>query len=739
MRYFILFFVVVGVLLAWNVRILPIYDLSIERSNVASYQDGMYQASSESPKNIWYIGVPKSVIDDHHACVDWKTSHHQYTQCFDHDGKEDDQYFTFPVLTDASSDISFSFSSGVYVDPKVITVYSIDTRAKGSRIGFHPLHTTANTNIISRKKWGADETLRYKDHPKWVKIYEYWKKESKKPKTPKQIAHREKEAQAKKDRMDVLKKSLWPSAVIMSTQRQENGRQLVWPIQKVQQISRIVLHHTASKLDGRSDAELIRGIYAYHTISRRWGDIGYHYIVGQYGNIYEGRSGGDYTIGAHASYNNMGTVGLAVLGDFSKLTPNTLQMQSVERMITMLAAKYGITLSDYKMWFIKCSHKRCYPLKKVVTQSLLAHRDIGHTSCPWDHFYPFIPQLIDKLNRAYSPILNTVRIPDKNTKNTTVSNISVKDRNHLASAQPNQGMIFPLTRYIWPKFRVKLSYPHPKNITISVARGAPKLFIDKKRILYPRYEPINIEFVWNKKFIVRIWKRKYNGSYISLSASIVRIDSWDHVPNWDKDRQYNDNLYRDTLRITSEKGKMVIINALPLRWYLKGMWEVSNDHLPEKIKTIIVAARTYAKYYMNPYNRKFNTMLYDGSDNPDEFQQYLWYAYEYRSPNVAKYVDATRNYVIAYQWKLIKPWYFSSSDGRTRSALEYCQHRNSWSKNCKDIPYLQSVVDPGWVGKVQSWHGVGISWVGATYFANIWWDYKKIIQYYLKDVTIIRK
>lgn len=50
---------------------------------------------------------------------------------------------------------------------------------------------------------------------------------------------------------------------------------------------------------------------------------------------------------------------------------------------------------------------------------------------------------------------------------------------------------------------------------------------------------------------------------------------------------------------------------------------MSNTDLPEKIKTIIVAARSYASFYMNPQNRKFSTILYDGSDNPDEFQKYL--------------------------------------------------------------------------------------------------------------------
>ena len=96
---------------------------------------------------------------------------------------------------------------------------------------------------------------------------------------------------------------------------------------------------------------------------------------------------------------------------------------------------------------------------------------------------------------------------------------------------------------------------------------------------------------------------------------------------------------------------------------------------------------------MDTHNRKFATNLYDGSDNPDEFQKYLGYGYEMRSPNVYKLVDATRGQVITYSGSIIKAWYHSSSDGRTLSALEYCQ-KNGSSK-CSDIPYLQSVIDPG--------------------------------------------
>ena len=54
------------------------------------------------------------------------------------------------------------------------------------------------------------------------------------------------------------------------------------------------VHHTASGNDySRAEAPAImRGVYAYHTRSLHWSDIGYNFLVDRYGTIYEGRYGG---------------------------------------------------------------------------------------------------------------------------------------------------------------------------------------------------------------------------------------------------------------------------------------------------------------------------------------------------------------------------------------------------------------------------------------------------------------
>ena len=63
----------------------------------------------------------------------------------------------------------------------------------------------------------------------------------------------------------------------------------------------------------------MRGIEIYHVKGNGWNDIGYNFLVDKYGQVFEGRYGGvDKTvIGAHAEGFNTGSVGVAVIGDYS--------------------------------------------------------------------------------------------------------------------------------------------------------------------------------------------------------------------------------------------------------------------------------------------------------------------------------------------------------------------------------------------------------------------------------------
>ena len=110
------------------------------------------------------------------------------------------------------------------------------------------------------------------------------------------------------------------SAKVITVDNQ--NRELYWVNEYSQAIEKLIIHSTATDgekdLNGDSqftveDAEAaVRAIYYYHAMFKGWGDIGYHYLIDPFGNIYEGKNGGEYVIGAHAYCANTGTIGIRI-------------------------------------------------------------------------------------------------------------------------------------------------------------------------------------------------------------------------------------------------------------------------------------------------------------------------------------------------------------------------------------------------------------------------------------------
>jgi peptidoglycan hydrolase-like amidase/archaellum component FlaG (FlaF/FlaG flagellin family) len=213
---------------------------------------------------------------------------------------------------------------------------------------------------------------------------------------------------------------------------------------------------------------------------------------------------------------------------------------------------------------------------------------------------------------------------------------------------------------------------------------------------------------------------------VPSAKGILQIQNLENRPAWNT--SLNDNQYRGSLDFLSENGKLIVVNELPIEDYLKGIAEVSNGDPYEKIKTIIVVARTYASYYTE-VSEKFPGKDYDLDDNPDVSQIYRGYGFEKRAPVISKAVNDTKDMVVTYKGKLIKTPYFSSTDGTsTKNA------KDVW--NWTDTPYLISVDDSMCKGTAFSGHGVGLSGCGATALANQGYDFISILKYYYSGVEI---
>jgi N-acetylmuramoyl-L-alanine amidase len=133
-------------------------------------------------------------------------------------------------------------------------------------------------------------------------------------------------------------------------------------------IERITLHHTDEHagMHGRSDLEVVQAIQAYHRDSLGWADIGYHFLIGRDGRVYEGRA--ITAQGAHSGgANNRNNLGVSVIGNFSCGLPPAAQLQAVTAFLADRRAAYGLS-----------------------NAALLGHRDFGPTECPGNALYAWL-------------------------------------------------------------------------------------------------------------------------------------------------------------------------------------------------------------------------------------------------------------------------------------------------------------------------------------------------------------
>lgn len=108
----------------------------------------------------------------------------------------------------------------------------------------------------------------------------------------------------------------------------------------------IILHCTASKEGVSMTPEQIHQSH----LKNGWAGIGYHYVIGLDGTIYECRE--DSTIGAHAAPQNHNSIGIVYVGGLdvngkAKDTRTDEQKESIIQLINYLLDKYP-TITEIK-------------------------------------------------------------------------------------------------------------------------------------------------------------------------------------------------------------------------------------------------------------------------------------------------------------------------------------------------------------------------------------------------------
>jgi hypothetical protein len=162
------------------------------------------------------------------------------------------------------------------------------------------------------------------------------------------------------------------------------------PAKSYTTVTHLIVHHTADRPPPGDIAAWVRAIWAYHVNTNGWADIGYNFLIGPEGTVFEGRAGGKGVVGAHFSCINSGTMGVSVLGNYSNEKPPSAALESL---FTLLAWQAG-------EWRLNPTGRAMHVSGGVEMNIISGHRDsaaspraCGTTECPGNAFYPMLPDV----------------------------------------------------------------------------------------------------------------------------------------------------------------------------------------------------------------------------------------------------------------------------------------------------------------------------------------------------------
>jgi uncharacterized protein with LGFP repeats len=157
-----------------------------------------------------------------------------------------------------------------------------------------------------------------------------------------------------------------------------------------------LVHHTAGSntYSPSQSAAIVRAIELYHVQGNGWDDIGYNFLVDKYGQIFEGRYGGITrpVIGAHAQGFNTGSVGVALIGNYSSRAPSAAAQKALA---SLLAWRLDLAHVDPRssLTWISGGNPRFPRGAPVFLRAISGHRDTGFTLCPGTALYRRLPAI----------------------------------------------------------------------------------------------------------------------------------------------------------------------------------------------------------------------------------------------------------------------------------------------------------------------------------------------------------
>src|ERR1035437_5781492 len=150
------------------------------------------------------------------------------------------------------------------------------------------------------------------------------------------------------------------------------------------------VHHTVDTNDytAAQVPAMIRGIYAYHSQTLGWGDIGYNFLIDRFGRIWEGRSGGmdKPVIGGQTYGYNSVSMGVAAIGNFDLAPLPQAVTDAFKQIFAWKFSLAGIPATGASPELAPNGT----PLQRVS-----GHRDAYATACPGQYLYAKLPEIRD--------------------------------------------------------------------------------------------------------------------------------------------------------------------------------------------------------------------------------------------------------------------------------------------------------------------------------------------------------
>jgi hypothetical protein len=146
------------------------------------------------------------------------------------------------------------------------------------------------------------------------------------------------------------------------------------------------VHHTVNS-NGYSREQvpsIIRGIYAYHTQSRGWSDVGYNFLVDRFGRIWEGRYGGVArpVIGAHTLGYNEYSFAMSAIGNFETTGAPSAMVDAYGRLFAWKLSLHGVKADSTRQ-----------KVGRSYFPAISGHSDAGQTACPGRYLYAKLPAI----------------------------------------------------------------------------------------------------------------------------------------------------------------------------------------------------------------------------------------------------------------------------------------------------------------------------------------------------------